>query len=90
MKAHDVKTNPTDHDAFGHPAYDSAVLNAVRRARENQGACFTVYFDGESIFVRASEAAPPPDSKKICIAERWNDTTVQVRFDGARSEWFYF
>jgi len=77
----------TDHDACGHPAYESGVANAVRRARENPGDCFSVYWDGAAIFVRASEAAAPPASKLVCIAQRWDDKTVQLRFDGARSEW---
>jgi len=77
----------TDHDAFGHPAYDSGVANAVRRAIEDKGACFSVYWDGTAIFVRTSEAAPPPSSKRVCIAQWWRDNLVQLRFDGARSEW---
>lgn len=80
-------TRLTDHDAFGHPAYEAAVAKAVRRARENPGACFSVYYDVEAIYVRASEAAPPPNSKLVCIAQRWDAKTVQLRFDGARSEW---
>jgi hypothetical protein len=77
----------TDHDAFGHPSYDSSIHSAADRAFRNPGDCFSVYFDGEAIFVRASEAAPPLNSKRICIAQRWNDKTVQLRFAGARSEW---
>ena len=41
----------TDHDAFGHPAYEAGVAKAVRRARENPGACFSVYYDGPAIYV---------------------------------------
>jgi hypothetical protein len=76
-----------DANAIAHPAYNDAVNNAVRRACEDHGACFTVYFDGASIFVRASEAAPPPNSKVVCIAQWWSGNTAQLRFDGARSEW---
>ena len=78
---------PNTRDAFEHPAYDNAVARAVYRARTNPGECFTVYWDGAAIFLRASHAAPPPNSKVVCIAQRWDDGTVQVRFDGARSEW---
>jgi hypothetical protein len=80
----------TDHEAFGHPAYDSGVRHAASRAFDNKGDCFSVYYDGEAIYVRASEAAPPPNSKLICIAQHWNDKTVQLRFNNAYSEWIDF
>ena len=80
----------TDHAAFGHAAYNAGVRRAAERAFADKGACFSVYYDGAAIFVRASEAAPPPDSKRICIAQYWSDRTVQLRFDGARSEWVDF
>jgi len=76
-----------DVDAFAHPAYEAGRATAVRRARETPGACFTVYWDGVAIFVRASEASAPPRSKVVCIAQVWDANTVQVRFDGAHSEW---
>ena len=76
-----------DIDAVNHPAYNDAVRNAVDRARRNPGDCFSVYYDGEAVFVRASEAVKPRDAKLICIAQRWDADTVQLRFDGARSEW---
>jgi hypothetical protein len=79
-------TQLTDHDAFGHPAYDSGVKRAADRAAK-EGRCFSVYYDGTAIFVRASEAAPPPNSKLICIAQKWDSKQVQLRFDGAKSEW---
>ena len=77
----------TDNDAFKHPAFDDALKTAARRAAQNPGDCFSVYFDGEAVFVRASEAVRPPNSKLICIAQLWNHYTVQLRYDGARSEW---
>jgi len=76
-----------DVDAFAHPAYEAGRATAVRRARENPGECCTVYWDGKAIFVRMSVAAPPPNSKVVCIAQVWDANTVQVRFDGAHSEW---
>ena len=76
----------TDHDACAHPSYNDAVRNAARRARADS-ACYSVYWDGTAIYVRASEAARPPAAKLVCIAQVWNADTVQLRFDGARSEW---
>lgn len=77
----------TDNDAYGHPGYEKAVAHAVKRAGTEPGRCVSVYCDGETIYVRASEAAPPPNAKLVCIAQKWNEKTVQLRFDGARSEW---
>jgi len=74
-------------DAFAHPDYEGSRMTAARRARETPGACFTVYWDGIAVYVRASEAAPPRNSKAVCIAQHWDDKTVQLRFDGAWSEW---
>jgi hypothetical protein len=79
-------TTLTDTDACAHPAYPVARHRATERARA-EGGCFSIYFDGAAIFVRASEAAAPPNSKLVCIAQRWDDKTVQLRFSGARSEW---
>jgi len=80
----------TDADAAAHPSYDAGVHRAAVRAYEDKGACFSVYFDGVAIYVRASTAAPPPNAKLICIAQHWRDSTVQLRFTGARSEWVNF
>ena len=77
----------TNNEAFGHPSYEDAVRNAVDRAGRNPGDCFSVYFDGEAVYVRASEAAEPKKAKLVCIAQRWDAKTVQLRFAGARSEW---
>jgi hypothetical protein len=76
-----------DRDARRSPFYESGIATAVRRAHADPGSCFSVYWDGEDIYVRASEAAPPPHSKCVCIAQRWDEKTVQLRFDGAHSEW---
>ena len=83
-------TQVKDTDAFAHPAYNAAVRRAASRAHDNPGDCFSIYYDGEAVYVRASEALPPPDSKLICIAQRWDAHCVQLRFDGARSEWLSF
>ena len=79
-------TQLRDADAFAHPAYDDAVRHAADRAYREKGECFTVYYDGDAVHVRNSAAAPPPNSKVVCIAQRWDDLTVHLRFDGAKSE----
>ena len=76
----------SNHDVYAHPAYDDSVRTAVRRARQNPGDCFSVYWDGTAIYVRAVEAARPPAAKLVCIAQVWDADTVQLRFAGARSE----
>ena len=85
-----------------HPAYNSSLQCAARRAWENREEghtetgyyppCFTVYFakDGKTIYVRDSKAAPPPNAKTVCIAQHFTGGTVQLRFDGARSQWVEF
>ena len=78
----------TDHDAYGHPGYEKAVAHAVKRAGTEPGRCFSVYYDGEAVIVRGPEPAPAmPNAKLVCIAQKWDEKTVQLRFDGARSEW---
>jgi hypothetical protein len=87
-----------DNDAAAHPAYNGGVRYAAERAMRDKGACFSVYWDGEAIYVRASEAIKPENSKLVCIAQYWGEQetahgkthTVQLRFDGARSEWVNF
>jgi len=76
----------TEHDAFGHRAYNSGLARAVERAAQ-EDACMSLYYDGAAIFVRDSKAAAPPQSILVCIAQRWDEATVQLRFSGARSEW---
>lgn len=70
---------------------DDAVAHAADRANRDRGACFSVYLDDNgTYYVRASEAVRPASVKLICIAQYWGDETVQVRYDGARSEWRRF
>ena len=75
---------------YDHPSYNDSIRNAARRAFENKGDCFSVYYDGEAVYVRASEAAKPGNSKLICIAQHWSENRVQLRFNGAWSEWIDF
>ena len=75
-----------DDDAFAHPAYGDAIQNSARQAHASN-ECFSIFWDGFSIYVRNSHAIPPPNSKVICIAQRWDNNTVQLRFAGVRAEW---
>ncbi len=80
----------TVNDAFEHSAYDDAIRKAADRAYRSPGDCFSVWYDGQAVYVRASEAMRPPNSILVCIAQQWDDKTVQLRFTGARSEWINF
>ena len=71
---------------------DDAIRHAVRRAGERpiaERACWSVYSDGRAVYVRSFKDEPPPNAEFICIAQRWDDKTVQVRFMGARIEWHH-
>lgn len=74
-------------NANEHPHYDSSIRRAAERAFADNGACFSVYFDGKDIIVQTSEAAPPKDATLVCIAQHWAGDSVQLRFRGAHSEW---
>lgn len=76
-----------DHDAFGHHAYEGAKATAARRAHADPGSCHCVYWDGATIYLRISTAIPPLNAKVVCIAQHWSERIVQLRFDGAKSEW---
>jgi hypothetical protein len=83
--------------AYEHKAYDGALAHAARRAWDarlestsDKGfypPCFTVYFDGEAMYVRDSKAEKPANAEVVCIAQFFHGSTVQLRFEGARSEW---
>jgi len=70
--------------AMDHPAYDDALRRATNRAAV--GCESVVCFDGKAIFV-TTQGACPEYATVICVAQRWDDQTVQLRFAGARSEW---
>lgn len=71
-------------------SFDDGVRHAARRAYDNKGACFSVYVDEEAVYVRASEAAPPPGATRVVIAQHWSGNTVQLRYAGARTEFINF
>lgn len=86
-KEHKLMTTLNETAAAAHPAYADALRTACRRAFEDMGECFSVYWDGAAVYVRGSYAVPPPDALQVCIAQWWQGRTVQLRFKGARSEW---
>jgi hypothetical protein len=69
------------------PAYDSSLRHAAKRAAA--GVEQAVYWDGKMIYVRPCGDAAPANATVVCIAQKWNDHTVQLRFAGARSEWVH-
>jgi len=71
--------------AQAHRGYDDALRCAVKMAAEGHEA--SVYWNGVELFVRSSYAPKPPNVEVICIAQQWDERTVQLRFAGARSEW---
>lgn len=72
------------HAAPNHPAYNDALRRAITRAA--CGVEQAVYFDGTAIFVRDAKDTKPEGAVVVCIAQRWDDRTVQLRFHGAHSE----
>ena len=74
-----------ERQAQGHPAYDDGLRNAVRHAAE--GTETAVYWDGTAIYVRSVYAPKVPSASVVCIAQKWDEHTVQLRFASARSEW---
>jgi hypothetical protein len=74
-----------EKQAQEHPAYDDALRQAVRLAADGMEAA--VYWDGVKVHVNTVYAPKPADAATVCIAQKWDDKTVQLRFAGARSEW---
>lgn len=74
-----------EREARKHPAYNDALWQATARAAT--GAETAVYWDGVGIFVRDAHSPRPENAEVICIAQKWDDKTVQLRFAGAHSEW---
>jgi len=72
--------------------YDDAIAQAVRCAARHpvsdyRNGCYWVYQDGQTMFVRHSSDPKPEGAVGVCIAQRWDEQRVQLRFTGARSEW---
>jgi hypothetical protein len=66
---------------------DDATRWAVRRASDFPGKAFRVFSVGRVYGVLGPDATMPEGAKLECIAQRWDDKTVQLRYRGARSEW---
>lgn len=80
-------------------AYNDAIRHAARRANDDKGASYSVWRDGATFFVRPSKGDKPEGAKLVCIAQFWSSMThsdgheshrIQLRFDGAWSEWVDF
>jgi hypothetical protein len=74
--------NKTDTEC---KAYNDAVRYAVTRAARDNIEVWVCALD-HAYFVLDVKATIPEGAKKICIAQRWDDNTVQLRFNGAHSE----
>ncbi len=74
-------------EARTHRAYNDSLARAIARAAK-ENAAMSVYYDGAAVFVRDSKAAVPQGATLVCIAERWDSSTVQVRFGNPRSEFY--
>ena len=75
-------------NVYDHPAYNDAIKHAAYRAgRANSRCNFIVYwmYSRNDIAVLPSGDARPHNSTIVCIAQRWDDTTVQLRYSGARA-----
>jgi len=68
-----------------HPAYKDGLQQAIRMAAE--GTETEVCWDGTAIYVRSVYAPMVAGATVVCIAQKWDEHTVQLRFAGARSEW---
>lgn len=60
---------------------------AAEAAARHPDMCFAVYFNDNTIFVRDATDSAPFGADLICVAQRWDAKSVQLRFKGAYSEW---
>lgn len=74
-----------ENAAEKHPAYNDSLQAAIKMAAEGTEA--SIYYDGTAIFVRSAYAPKVANADIVCVAQLWDDKTVQLRFAGARSEW---
>jgi kynureninase len=63
---------------------NDAIRHAVARAAHEETI---VYLDGPRAIVKPANEPAPENGAVYCIAQRWNQNTVQLRFEGAKSEW---
>lgn len=68
--------------------YDQALSLAITYAAQMPNKCIAVYkyaYDDLYVVQEATEKVPQGPTV-VCIAQRWDENTVQLRFSGARSE----
>lgn len=80
--------------AFNAPMSPTLLADAERYAAELAGRfpvsalkCAAVWLTDREAFVRIWGEPKPEGARLHCIAQRWDAETVQLRYDGARSEW---
>jgi hypothetical protein len=78
---------------------EGARNDAIRYAREvaarytvADSVSVTVYQKGSAFFVRPNKHSEgfgpiPEGADVVCIAQRWNENTIQTRYAGASFEW---
>ena len=76
-------------NAKDHKAYNDSLRYAAQCAYRSTGESFSVYFNGHAMFVLGEDEAKPSKAQLICIAQQWSGNTIQLRFQGAHSEWVY-
>lgn len=58
-------TQHTLEQAQQHPAWDDTLCHARERAERDFLASFSIYFDGDNLFLRCDPAAPPPNATRV-------------------------
>ena len=51
------------------------------------GTASAVYWTGTTIHVRSAYAPKIVNAEIVCLAQAWDEKTVQLRFSGAGCEW---
>jgi len=78
----EVARTKRPHD---HPAYDDTRRKAVNLAAA--GVAVAMYWNDRGVFLLPASNESPHGSTLVCIAQRWDARTVQLRFSKAQSEW---
>jgi hypothetical protein len=61
-------------------------VSVAARYPVSAGKSAIVYWDAGSAEVRLDSEDAPKGAAIYAVAQRWDDSTIQVRYDGARSE----
>lgn len=61
-------------------------VSVAARYPVSAGKSAVVYWDAGSAEVRLDSEDAPKGATIYAVAQRWDDSTIQVRYDGARSE----